>query len=193
MKASLFDTDDLQSRIKAFETQSKALSLIQSELETLKLKIRNSNSQIEVNTQKIDMINEDIAYYNANVEAYENLESLRRDLQAITKTTDLKKSEIKKCEDKVLGYMSEKGSAIRAIEEAKERIDKIKEAERDYIAYDIFVQATHPNGISYEVIKSMLPVINSEIQKILSPIVEFNVFFDNEGDKLEIYSTASQV
>ena len=187
MKASLFDTDDLQSRIKAFETQSKALSLIQSELETLKLKIRNSNSQIEVNTQKIDMINEDIAYYNANVEAYENLESLRRDLQAITKTTDLKKSEIKKCEDKVLGYMSEKGSAIRAIEEAKERIDKIKEAERDYIAYDIFVQATHPNGISYEVIKSMLPVINSEIQKILSPIVEFNVFFDNEGDKLEIY------
>ncbi len=187
MKASLFDIDDLQSRIKAFETQSKALSLIQSELETLKLKIRNSNSQIEVNTQKIDMINEDIAYYNANVEAYENLESLRRDLQAITKTTDLKKSEIKKCEDKVLGYMSEKGSAIRAIEEAKERIDKIKEAERDYIAYDIFVQATHPNGISYEVIKSMLPVINSEIQKILSPIVEFNVFFDNEGDKLEIY------
>jgi DNA repair exonuclease SbcCD ATPase subunit/DNA repair exonuclease SbcCD nuclease subunit len=187
MKASLFDTDDLQSRIKAFETQSKALSLIQSELETLKLKIRNSNSQIEVNTQKIDMINEDIAYYNANVEAYENLESLRRDLQAITKTTDLKKSEIKKCEDKVLGYMSEKGSAIRAIEEAKERIDKIKEAERDYIAYDIFVQATHPNGISYEVIKSMLPVINSEIQKILSPIVDFNVFFDNEGDKLEIY------
>jgi len=187
MKASLFDTDDLQSRIKAFETQSKALSLIQTELETLKLKIRNSNSQIEVNTQKIDMINEDIAYYNANVEAYENLESLRRDLQAITKTTDLKKSEIKKCEDKVLGYMSEKGSAIRAIEEAKERIDKIKEAERDYIAYDIFVQATHPNGISYEVIKSMLPVINSEIQKILSPIVDFNVFFDNEGDKLEIY------
>ena len=72
-------------------------------------------------------------------------------------------------------------------EKYDKKIEKIKEAERDYIAYDVFVQATHANGISYEVIKSMLPVINSEIQKILSPIVEFNVFFDNEGDKLEIY------
>jgi len=83
--------------------------------------------------------------------------------------------------------MSEKGSAIRMIEECQENIKKIKEAERDYIAYDIFVQATHANGISYEVIKSMLPVINSEIQKILSSIVEFDVFFADEGSKLEIY------
>ena len=165
----------------------QSIADLQAVYETLELKIKNAKSQIQVNNQKIERLDEDITYYNENIEAYENLESLRRDLQAITKTVDLKKSDIKKCDDKVLGYMSEKGSATRAIEEAKEKIEKIREAERDYIAYDVFVQATHANGISYEVIKSMLPVINSEIQKILSPIVEFNVFFDNEGDKLEIY------
>jgi len=115
------------------------------------------------------------------------LSSLRRDLQAITKSVDLKKSEIGRCEEKVLEYMSEKGSTIRMIEEANEKIQQIKDAERDYIAYDIFVRATHPNGISYEVIKSMLPVINEEIQKVLSSIVEFQVFFAEDGDKLEIY------
>jgi DNA repair exonuclease SbcCD ATPase subunit len=130
---------------------------------------------------------EDVAYYNDNIEAYENLSSLRRDLQAITKSVDLKKSEIGRCEEKVLEYMSEKGSTIRMIEEANEKIQQIKDAERDYIAYDIFVRATHPNGISYEVIKSMLPVINEEIQKVLSSIVEFQVFFAEDGDKLEIY------
>ena len=74
-----------------------------------------------------------------------------------------------------------------SLEEAKEKLQQIADAERDYIAYDIFVKATHANGISYEVIKSMLPVINDEIQKVLSSIVEFQVFFDEDGDKLEVY------
>lgn len=187
LKGSLFDSADLRSKIENYSDTMQSIADLQAVYETLELKIKNAKSQIQVNNQKIERLDEDVAYYNENIEAYENLESLRRDLQAITKTVDLKKSDIKKCDDKVLGYMSEKGSATRAIEEAKEKIEKIKEAERDYIAYDVFVQATHANGISYEVIKSMLPVINSEIQKILSPIVEFNVFFDNEGDKLEIY------
>tara|TARA_R100000030_G_scaffold43301_1_gene32668 strand:- start:25 stop:1752 length:1728 start_codon:yes stop_codon:yes gene_type:complete len=189
MKASLeaYDVQSLVDAITAFEATSKNLASLQSAVEKEMLQLQNSTSSIELNTNKITSIDEDIAYYNANIEAYENLESLRRDLVAITKTVDIKKSEIKKCEDKVLEYMSEKGSAVRMIEECRENIKKIKEAERDYIAYDIFVQATHANGISYEVIKSMLPVINSEIQKILSSIVEFDVFFADEGSKLEIY------
>ena len=187
LKGSLFDAEDLRCKIENYSDTMQSIEDLRSVYETIELKIKNAKTEIEMNSQKIERLDENIAYYNDNIEAYENLESLRRDLKAITKTVDLKKAEIKKCDDKVLGYMSEKGSAVRAIEEAKENIEKIKEAERDYIAYDVFVQATHANGISYEVIKSMLPVINSEIQKILSPIVEFNVFFDNEGDKLEIY------
>ena len=187
LKGSLFDAEELRCKIEKYSDTMQSIADLRSVYETIELKIKNAKTEIEMNNQKIERLDESIAYYNENIEAYENLESLRRDLKAITKTVDLKKAEIKKCDDKVLGYMSEKGSAVRAIEEAKENIEKIKEAERDYIAYDVFVQATHANGISYEVIKSMLPVINSEIQKILSPIVEFNVFFDNEGDKLEIY------
>jgi len=187
IKGSLFDAEELRSKMENYSDTKQSIADLRSVYETIELKIKNAKSQIQVNNQKIERLDENIAYYNENIEAYENLESLRRDLQAINKTVDIKKSDIKKCDNKVLEYMSEKGSATRAIQESKEKIEKIKEAERDYIAYDVFVQATHANGISYEVIKSMLPVINSEIQKILSPIVEFNVFFDNEGDKLEIY------
>lgn len=189
MKRSLseYDVQSLLDCVAQSEKLAKDYSSLQSKIEKESLQMQNALSTVELNTNKISKIDEDIAYYNANIEAYENLVSLRRDLTAITKTVDIKKAEIKKCEDKVLGYMSEKGSAIRMIQECRENIKKIKEAERDYIAYDIFVQATHANGISYEVIKSMLPVINSEIQKILSSIVDFNVFFADEGSKLEIY------
>ena len=189
MQKSL-DEYDVQSLVQAIEDYENALGsrkTLESDLKMQKLELQNAISSIEINTNKIAKIDGDIQYYNDNIEAYENLSSLRGDLTAITKTVEIKKAEIGKCDDKVLEYMSEKGSAARMIEECQENIGKIKEAERDYIAYDIFVQATHPNGISYEVIKSMLPVINGEIQKILSSIVDFKVFFADEGSKLEIY------
>ena len=89
--------------------------------------------------------------------------------------------------------MSEKGLLLEPLKSVKKTLKKIKDAERDYIAYDIFVQATHANGISYEVIKSMLPVINGEIQKILSSIVDFKVFFADEGRQVRDLFTASKV
>jgi len=188
-----FDIDNLREKVSNFTSSTDQLNTLQKQLERLELQLQNEQSKTEVFEQKIKAIEADIIYYNDNIEAYRlissygNLSSLQRDLKAVNKTIDIKKEEIQRCEDKILQFMSEKGSTERLIEEAKEKIKQIKDAERDYIAYDIFVRATHANGISYEVIKSMLPIINEEIQKILSSIVEFQVFFAEDGDKLEIY------
>ena len=45
----------------------------------------------------------------------------------------------------------------------------------------------HPNGIAFDVIRKKLPVINEEIGKILSNIVEFEVFFEDDGKRLDIF------
>ena len=44
----------------------------------------------------------------------------------------------------------------------------------------------HSNGIAYDIIKKRLPVINNEIAKILANIVDFEVYFENDGNKLNI-------
>jgi DNA repair exonuclease SbcCD ATPase subunit len=44
----------------------------------------------------------------------------------------------------------------------------------------------HPNGISYQVIKNKLPIINAEINKMLANVVDFQVFLVNDDDKLDI-------
>ena len=160
---------------------------LRDEIKHLSLKYENEEGKISLMEHRIPKFEEDIQYYNDNIEAYENLSSLRRDLKGINQTISIKEKACKKCRDQLLELMSEKGSTGRTIEEAKEGIKKIKAAERDYIAYDLFVQATHANGISYEVIKSMLSVINSEIASVLSSIVDFEVILDNDGDSLEIY------
>jgi DNA repair exonuclease SbcCD ATPase subunit len=45
----------------------------------------------------------------------------------------------------------------------------------------------HPNGIAYDIIKKRIPVINQEVAKILANIVDFEVFFESSGNKLDIF------
>ena len=44
----------------------------------------------------------------------------------------------------------------------------------------------HSNGIPYNIIKQKLPLLNEEIAKILSNIVNFEVFFENLDNKLDL-------
>jgi len=177
----------LNAVLEDFEVQRKTLNKLRQELETKNLQEQNLEAKVSLLKHQIPQYQDDIKYYNDNIEAYENLSSLRRDLKAIVKTVTNKEKACNRCQKQLLELMSEKGSTKRLIEEAREGIAKVKEAERDYIAYDLFVQATHPNGISYEVIKSMLSVINTEISSVLSSIVDFEVMIDDDGSSLEIY------
>ena len=187
MKASLFDEENLKIIVENFVNTELDYINLKSDIQNKSLRFENAEGKVSLMEHRIPKIEEDIVYYNENIEAYENLSSLKRDLMAINKTISMKERDCKKCNSDLLELMSEKGATSRLIEEAREGIQKVKDAERDYIAYDLFAQATHANGISYEVIKSMLSVINAEIASILSSIVDFDVLIDNDGSNLEIY------
>jgi len=126
-------------------------------------------------------------HYYENQEAFDNIDSLKRDSRSVKTMIEKKGVELTRCEKKTMGLVSEEGATRQQIKEAEAKLAEIQKYERDYIAYDLFIQAMHPNGVSYQVIKSMLSVINSEIAKILTSIVDFEIFFDNIGSKLEIY------
>jgi len=51
----------------------------------------------------------------------------------------------------------------------------------------LFIKAMHPSGVPFEIVKKHLPIINGEIEKILSGFAEFNVFMEAESDRLDIF------
>ena len=67
--------------------------------------------------------------------------------------------------------------------ERKEEFDSLQD---EYATADLFLKCMHPNGISYDIIKNRLPQINAEVSKILTNIVDFEIFFENDEKKLDI-------
>ena len=78
------------------------------------------------------------------------------------------------------GSLTEK---IASLETTKKELENYR---NQFAAYDYFMKATNSNGISYEIIKKKLPIINEEITTILSNIVDFQVYFEDDGSKLNI-------
>ena len=63
----------------------------------------------------------------------------------------------------------------------------MEDAREEYSTYVYFMRCVHPNGIPYDVTKKMLPIINEEIEKVLSDVVDFQVFFEEDGNKLNVF------
>ena len=125
--------------------------------------------------------------YDENKEAIENLKQLLKQKKSIQSIIEAKERTIETCDTRVMklhqkhGSLEEKLKTTRALKQEK------KELEQDFAAYHLLMTCCHPNGVSYEIIKNRLPIINEEIAKILANIVEFEVFITNNEDKLDIF------
>lgn len=66
---------------------------------------------------------------------------------------------------------------------------EIKESDKLYKKYSIFLQAVDRNGIPAMVIRKKLPMINSKVNNVLQSIVDFRVYFevDTKGNISEYF------
>ena len=178
---------NIRKKLNQHDEGSRTIQKLQRDIEKIQSNVKTWEAEKELLKNQIGELIKKRDHYYENQEAFENIDSLKRDLIAIKKKVLSLNKDLERCEKKTLSLKSEEGATEQQVREAKSKISEVKNFEKDYIAYDLFIQAMHPNGVSYQVIKSMLSIINSEIAKILNNIVNFEVFFDNVGSKLEIY------
>ena len=95
--------------------------------------------------------------------------------------------ELQQCKESVLNLYKLHGSLETQLDNLKSTKQELHDLRSRYTAYDLFMKCMHSNGISYDIIKRKLPVINNEIAKVLANIVDFEVFFEEDEKRLNIF------
>ena len=103
------------------------------------------------------------------------------------KIHQIKQKEYDQCHEDMLSFHKSYGSMEEKLKSLKEQQGEYKTLATDFAAYDLLMSCAHPNGISYNIIKERLPIINQEIAKILTNIVDFEIFIQNSDKKLDIF------
>lgn len=177
---------------KVTDLINKRSKITQKKLETEKklslneLKIEKNNVIVEKKQKEQEEIDKKLENYVKNKEVIENYENLSRNRETYQSRANIAGRDIKICETEIIEANRKYGSATEKVEMLKKQKEELESVRKEYAAYDLYQSCMHPSGISYEIIKQKLPQINAEIAKILSNIVEFGIYLENDDDKLDI-------
>lgn len=188
-KKQAVDKQRLEELEKTIAAYNSAITLDSK----LDLQISNNKLETERQIEKRDNIIASIAECEEKLRQLElkkdvvaNLENLQNQEKICKlKIGDLER-ESNSIQQKITALYKDNGYHVSKLETLEEQKMEIAEKRKEFAAYDLYQKCMHPNGISYQVIKNKLPVINAEINKMLANIVDFQVFLTNDDDKLDI-------
>ena len=179
--------DEVDLRINQYNDIKKLHDSLQKDISNLKIKVERTHNTKTSKEFKLKEIDLKISEYNENKEVIENLQALLSRKNKVAKEIKKAEAEKKKCETRNISLYKKIGSAEQKLASIEMQKEEHQNLLSEYSACDLFLRCMHPNGIAYDIIKKRIPVINQEIAKILANIVDFEVFFESNGNKLDIF------
>jgi DNA repair exonuclease SbcCD ATPase subunit/DNA repair exonuclease SbcCD nuclease subunit len=181
------DPTDVANQLDRHDRMEASKNTISSEIADLNLETERNKNSILTLESSLSSLRTKRDEYEENKEAIENLESLLSQLNECHYKIKQTSKDIEKCEVATLDFVKSVGSLEQKVENAQEQKKEYIDLQREFAAYDLFMRCMHSNGIAYDIIKKKIPVINSEIAKVLANIVDFEVFFEASGNKFDIF------
>jgi len=136
---------------------------------------------------ELQRINISIDDYNKNKSLIENKETFILQLANVAKEIAKKQKNIDKCRTELLSLHRDNGSLAQQVQTLQEKKEWLHNLQNEITAFDLLMKCMHPNGIAYDIIKKKLPIINDEMSRILANVVDFEIFFEAEEKRLNIF------
>ena len=181
------DPDKVEDHLKKYQQVLDKKVETSSRITEIGLEIERDESTIKLLTKELEELESEELQYEENKEAIENLEELIAGRKSIKSKIRVSKKECDSCTEENNNLFREIGSAEQNIENINKNKEDLEILRVEFAAYDLLMRCYHPNGISYNIIKNRLPLINEEAAKILTGVVDFEIFIKNEDKKLDIF------
>lgn len=164
---------DFQQKTKIFQENGSILEQVKTSFKSLEEEINVILSRKE-EYEKIQQLKEQNNKIVAEVDKIDqNIQQLSFTKEKLVKDLLVYSRNIGSFEEKITNFKKEQQSFLLLKEE--------------FELYEKYLECVHPSGIVYLLIKQTLPLINKEINSLLSNVVNFSVELANEDDRLEVY------
>jgi DNA repair exonuclease SbcCD ATPase subunit/DNA repair exonuclease SbcCD nuclease subunit len=167
----------LQNSIKTskitMERNELQLQILESDLQT-----RESELETIVERQQSFLHNETAIKHNQTID--KQIHDCKQKIIAISEQIKTIQSKIKNNHGAIEVAKTQKATAIQQLE-------KYRQLETEYKAYEYYLESVKRDGIPYELITKALPKIEAEINNVLNQIVDFNMVMNTDGKNINGY------
>ena len=180
------DPETIEGHIEKYNLLLEKRNVLATSIANNKLFIEKAESSLFKDQVELQELKAKSFEYEQNKDAIENLKDLIATRENKKKLIREYECKLQECENKIMSLHKKHGSLEQKLRHLEEGFEEYETLKDDFAAYHLLMTCCHPNGVSYEIIKERLPYINQEIAKILTNIVDFEVFITNADDKLDI-------
>lgn len=184
----MYNTPKIDEHIDKYEEVLRKRNETANEIAQCELQVEKNQNQIILLDNDLLLLEQKKQNYETNKDVIENYTELKKERTALTRKVKRIGNKIATCEELLQQLYVSHGGFIERVENIKKQKVELQILREEYEAYDLFMRAMHANGISYDIIKKRLPIINEEVAKVLANVVDFEVFFEESGNnRLDIY------
>jgi DNA repair exonuclease SbcCD ATPase subunit len=151
----------LKKDFDEYEKNKLVYEKYQATIETLQIKRDTLESKLNRYGEMQDVIKSNEQIESQIIKANLRLEELKRELEQIQKSISNSEFQIKQNEEKIDGNLK--------------TIVKIAEEQEKEMKYKLYLELFGKNGIAKRIMKSMMPLINSELQRLLQDSCYFRL------------------
>jgi len=178
----------IDGELKSIQGKIDALNKIKVLVDSKnRLELDRDRAEVEMGSLRNSILSKrnDLKKYNLNLEAIELNRKIDSEVAKVK--TDIKVAEFTKSDatTKLARVSSDIETNTTSIETKEKLIDTIKKEEEVDKIYKIYIDLVGKKGISKLVLRSVLPIINSEVQRLLEDVCDFDVEISMD-DKNEV-------
>ena len=173
--------------LNEWEKLDKNRISVQEEISELRLKLQKILNNVPTVKAELEKLEKQRSDYYENEEWMKRLADIDKEQRVVKGKITKAENQHSACEEEVSELSTKKGMLAEKVKNLEEQRKELEDLREKYNAYDLLQKCLHNNGIVSDIIRKRLPVLNSEMSKILSNIVDFEVFFEGDGKKLDIF------
>ena len=200
LENTLFEITSKKAEYEQVISNSKAYDSLEVINET-QSSITYINNQRDSEQQNLNACLSKIELYNTLIDSATKKLNESKQHEADIKFNIQKQSDINDViseRDDLTNQISDLESNLRIItgkiqvaEESKkqsiESIERLAELEKQYKGYEYYLQSIKRDGVPYKLISKALPQIETEVNNILTQVVDFNMILKTDGKNINGY------
>ena len=186
-KITGMEPDRIKRHLSRYEDLMLKSAAMTGEIAACRLQVQKNKTSIVRIEKEVSELETSERVYEENRDAIENLEVLFTDRELSEKKLTASNNKLTSLTDELMELHKEHGSIESRLESLHDAETELSDLQRKYAAYDLFMRCMHSSDIAYDIIKKKLPVINEEIAKVLANIVDFEIFFEDDGKKMNVF------
>ena len=191
------ELEDIQNKI--FQTKQSVadqqdIQLLTSEIFTLKNKKEREELQLQIiendlqtRESELETCHERQEQFHKNKTAIEFNAVVEQQIQQLKTQIETKNSELKTISNQIKSKHGEIEVARTKKTTALEQLEKYKQLETEYRAFEYYLKSVSRNGVPYDLVALAIPKIESEINNVLNQIVDFNIVLHTDGKNINGY------